>query len=499
MSAAVLSANNIKKYYGATHANDDLSIDLNGGEIRGLIGENGSGKSTLISIIAGITMPDSGSMMMNGSAYQPKDSLDSGRNHIGTVVQELGLVDGLPAGVNIFLGRAERFTKAGIINLEKLYAEASGLFEKWGFPGFPVSRITGLLTIEEKKIVELMRALSIDPQLLILDEITQMLSLNYRRIFIDIINKLKAEKKSILMVTHDVEEMVELTDCITIMRDGKIVAERRCDDTTPDEIKRLMVGRELEGAYYREDKVENYNEKVVLRAEHLISEYFKDVSFELHEHEILGFCGLSDAGIHELAESLFAVRALKSGKIVLVDDDTAIKTPMQAMKLKMGYVPKDRDKQALMTQTTIEDNVALPTIEMIRSHAGFLNPHAKQELSEKVMKMFDVKASGIGQVMSGLSGGNRQKVNLGRWLIQGKTILILDCPTRGVDVGVKSYIYHEMIELKKQGVSMLVFSDELPELIGMCDRLLVMKRGKIEKVMKRSEGFSEEAIIEVML
>ncbi|MDR1147727.1 MAG: sugar ABC transporter ATP-binding protein [Spirochaetaceae bacterium] len=499
MSEAVLSAKNIKKYYGATHANDDLSIDLNGGEIRGLIGENGSGKSTLISIIAGITMPDSGSMMMNGAAYQPKDSLDSGRNRIGTVVQELGLVDGLPAGVNIFLGRAERFTKAGVINLEKLYAEASGLFEKWGFPGFPVSRMTGLLTIEEKKIVELMRALSIDPQLLILDEITQMLSLNYRRIFIDIINKLKAENKSILMVTHDVEEMVELTDCITIMRDGKIVAERRCDGTTPDEIKRLMVGRELEGAYYREDKAESYNEKVVLRAEHIISEYFKDLSFELHEREILGFCGLSDAGIHELAESLFAVRPLKSGKIVVVDDDAAIKTPMQAMKLKMGYVPKDRDKQALMTQTTIEDNIALPTVEMIRRRAGFLNPYAKQELSEKVMKMFDVKASGITQVMSGLSGGNRQKVNLGRWLIQGKTILILDCPTRGVDVGVKSYIYHEMIELKKQGVSILVFSDELPELIGMCDRLMVMKRGKIEKVMKRSEGFSEEAIIEVML
>jgi ribose transport system ATP-binding protein len=495
----VLSAKNIKKYYGATHANDDLSIDLNGGEIRGLIGENGSGKSTLISIIAGITMPDSGTMAMNGAPYQPKDSLDSGKNRIGTVVQELGLVDGLPAGVNIFLGRSERFTKAGIINMEKLYAEAAALFDKWGFPGFPVSRATGLLTIEEKKIVELMRALSIDPQLLILDEITQMLSLNYRRIFIDIINKLKAENKSILMVTHDVEEMVELTDCITIMRDGKIVAERRCDSTTPDEIKRLMVGRDLEGSYYREDKTESYEEKVVLRAEHLTSHYFKDVSFELHEREILGFCGLSDAGIHELAESLFAVRPAKSGNVTVVDENTVIKTPMQAMKLRMGYVPKDRDKQALMTQTTIEDNVALPTVEMIRRRVGFLHPQVKHELSEKVMAMFDVKASGISQVMSGLSGGNRQKVNLGRWLIQGKTILILDCPTRGVDVGVKSYIYHEMIELKKQGVSMLVFSDELPELIGMCDRLIVMKRGKIEKTMKRSEGFSEEAIIEVML
>jgi ribose transport system ATP-binding protein len=283
------------------------------------------------------------------------------------------------------------------------------------------------------------------------------------------------------------------------MRDGKIVAERRCDATTPDEIKRLMVGRELEGAYYREDKAESFNDKIVLRAENLCSHYFNNVSFELHEREILGFCGLSDAGIHELAESLFAVRPVKGGKIVVVDEDSAIKTPMQAMKLKMGYVPKDRDKQALMTQTTIEDNIALPTIEMISGHIGFLSPQAKQDLSEKVMKMFDVKASGITQVMSGLSGGNRQKVNLGRWLIQGKTILILDCPTRGVDVGVKSYIYQEMMTLKKEGVSILVFSDELPELIGMCDRLLVMKRGKIEKELKRSEGFSEEAIIEVML
>jgi ribose transport system ATP-binding protein len=259
------------------------------------------------------------------------------------------------------------------------------------------------------------------------------------------------------------------------------------------------VGREISGSYYRDDTTDRFEDDIVLTAEHLESDFFHDVSFNLHKREILGFCGLSDAGIHELAESLFGVRKIKSGAIRVTDKNTVIKTPLEAMKAKIGYVPKDRDKQALMVVDTIMNNVCLPAVELTKGKFGFLNPKAQREVSRKVIEKFDVKTTGVTQIISGLSGGNRQKVNLGRWMIQGKEILFLDSPTRGVDVGVKSYIYAEMLKAKEQGVSIIVFSDELSELIGMCDTLIVLKRGQIKKTMRRSDGFTEEEIVEAML
>jgi ribose transport system ATP-binding protein len=499
-SNVIFKAEHMKKYFGATRANDDVSITLEKGEVRGLIGENGSGKSTLISMIAGIAPKDSGVMTMNDLPYTPQNSIDAGASKIGTVVQELGLVDGLPVGANIFLGRMELFRgKNGILDMKKLYAAARGQFEKWNFKGFSVQAPTGSLSVEEKKIVELMRALSIDPDLLILDEITQALSLNYRETLFEVIGRLKAEGKAVLLVTHDVEEMISITDSITIMRDGKIVETCRSGEVTPNDVKRLMVGRDLEGSYYREDKKESYEERVVFSARSLETEFFRDVSFDLHKGEILGFCGLSDAGIHELAEALFAVRPLRNGKIMMGEGGAEIKSPLAAMRNKMAYVPKDRDKQALMVNDSIENNVCLPAVDVVRGRAGFLSPQKRRALSQKVISSFDVKTKGISQLLSGLSGGNRQKVNLGRWMIQDKDILILDCPTRGVDVGVKSYIYKSMLQAKERGVSMIVVSDELPELIGMADTLMVMHAGTIKAVLNRSEGFSEESIIEVML
>ena len=260
-----------------------------------------------------------------------------------------------------------------------------------------------------------------------------------------------------------------------------------------------MVGRELTGSYYREDKQEDYDDEVVMHVEGLTTDHFQDVTFDLHRREILGFCGLSDAGIHELAETLFAVREKQKGTVTLTAGNEVIRTPWHAMQCKMGYVPKDRDKQALMVNDTIEHNVCLAAVEMTRKKFGFLSPKLGRELSKRVIDRFEVKTDGITQVLSGLSGGNRQKVNLGRWMIQDKDILILDCPTRGVDVGVKSYIYQAMLQAKRENVSIVLVSDELPELIGMCDRLLVMKEGKLVMDIRRSEGMTEETLIEVML
>lgn len=496
----IFKAESMRKYFGVTHANDDVSIEIPAGHIRGLIGENGSGKSTLISMIAGISRKDSGMMYLGGSPYNPASPLDARKRKIGTVVQELGLIDGLPVGMNLFLGAMDPFKrKNGIVDTKKLFAEAQHQLRKWGFPDIPARQSTGSLSVENKKLVELVRALSINPELLILDEITQALSLNNRKKLIDIIIQLKREGRAVLIVTHDIEEMVAITDSITVMRDGRVVAERDSEQTTTGEIKRLMVGRDINNVYYRENKPSPVTGDTVFEVRNLCSDKFKNVSFDLHKGEIIGICGLSDSGIHELAESLFAVRKVKNGTITLTGKNAALRTPKQAMDMGMGYVPKDRDHQALMVHDSIRHNIALAAVEMTRQSFGFLNPSKACRLSEDAIRQFQIKTSGPDQTVSGLSGGNRQKVNLARWSVQNKDILILDCPTRGVDIGVKAYIYRTMITAKEKGVAIILVSDELPEILGMSDTVLVMKDGEIVKQIPRGNDFSEETIIEVMI
>ena len=495
----VFLAEKINKSFGSTHANRDVSVSIAKGEVRGLIGENGSGKSTLISIISGMTGRDSGEMTSRGEPYDPRTPLDANRHKIGTVVQELGLVDGLPVGVNVFLGRMDPFTKRGIIDLGGLYRAAKEQFDKWGLGHFELQALAGTLSVEQKKVVELVRALSIDPDLLILDEITAALSLDNRKKLYKIIEKLKSEGKSVLIVTHDIEEMIRITDNITIMRDGAVVGTKASGDLTPDSLKRLMVGRDLSGSYYRSDSEERFEPEVGLSVKDLAADgCFEEVSFDLHKGEILGVCGLSDAGIHELGETVFGVRRPSRGSIRF-SGGKCVDCAAHAIRAGIGYVPKDRDRQALMVSDSVENNLCLPSTGELQGPLGFISPAKRKELSLKAVRDFEIKTSGVAQYVRSLSGGNRQKVNLARWMTDKTKLLILDCPTRGVDVGVKSYIYHTMDEAKKRGISMIMISDELPELIGMSDTLLVMKEGKVVKSLKRSAGFTEESIIEVML
>ncbi|OXT09542.1 sugar ABC transporter ATP-binding protein [Thermoanaerobacterium thermosaccharolyticum] len=498
----IFRAEKLNKFFGPTHANNDVSISIQKGEIRGLIGENGSGKSTLISLISGIIQKDSGMMFLDGEPYEPKTPLDAFNHKIGTVVQELGLVDGLPIGVNIFLGRLDMFNKNGVIDLQGLYKAASEHLSYWNLGKFPVQNLASTLSVEEKKMVELARALSVNPNFLILDEITTAISLNNRKLLYSIIEQFKKQGKSVLLITHDLEEIIKITDNITIMRDGVVVDTRKSCELTPDILKRLMVGRELSGSYYRNDWEDQYEDDVVLSVCDLtVEEHFEDVSFDLHKGEILGICGLSDAGIHELGETIFGVIKPQKGSIYFIslNEKIKVKNSIHARKLGIGYVPKDRDKQALMINDSVENNICLPSIEILQGPFGYIRPAKIRKLSSKIVNDFEIKAKSISQYIRGLSGGNKQKINFARWMNEKVRILIMDCPTRGVDVGVKAYIYSVMNEAKKQGLSIVMISDELPELIGMCDRLLVMREGKVVKTFYRSSGFTEESIMEVMM
>lgn len=500
MSEAVFEIRGLNKHFGPTHANKNINFTLERGEIRGLIGENGSGKSTLISQIAGIYPPDSGEMRIGGEAYHPNSPVDAYHHKISMVLQELGVVGSLPVGVNVFLGRTSQFTKNGIVNLKAMNRAAAAEFEKWDLPMPPLNSTPGSMLIETRKMIELVRALSVDPNILLLDEITQSLSLNNRQKLYGLLQKLKSMGRSVVVITHDVEELIEITDTITVLRDGEVAGNVISAETSPEEIKRMMVGRDISGDYYRADREAKYEDEVVLSVENLsVAGELEDISFEVHAGEILGFCGLSDSGIHSVGKAVFGLSKISSGSATLTGQNVKITSPMQALKHNVGYVPKDRDAEALMTGASIRENFTLPSLDELAGPVGYISPRALKKLANDMVEKLSVKCTSISQSVGSLSGGNKQKINLGRWLAKDLKLLILDCPTRGVDVGVKAYIYALMKQAKEEKIATLLISDELTEVIGMADRLIVMKDGRMTRVIHRDGEFTEQAIIEVMI
>ncbi len=495
-----LQIKGLNKRFPTTHANKDIDLTLKKGEVRGLAGENGSGKSTLISQIAGILQSDSGTMIKEGELYNPRNPLEANARRVSTVVQELGLVNSLPSGINVFLGRTKQFTRFGIVDLKKVYKFANDELQKWGLPTLPFHKLAGDMNVETRKMVELARALSVDPDILILDEVTQALSHDNRQILYELIKKFKEMGRAIILITHDLEEMVKITDSISILRDGELISTEQSSEITVEVIKAKMVGREIKGEYYRSDSEESYEDEVILKVHDVTTEEgLRNITFDVHKGEILSFCGLSDSGIHEIGKAVFGLSKLHTGQVKVDSEGVRITSPSQALANGMGYVPKDRDGEALMIQASIKDNFCLPSIVELQGHLGFLGNEKNRKVANDAKDRFNVKCFGIDQFMSSLSGGNKQKVNLGRWLIKDLKILIVDCPTRGVDVGVKAYIYQCLKEAKKNGIAVVMITDELSEAIGMADNIAVMKNGQIVKTIKRSSTFSEESIIEVMI
>lgn len=494
MKEILLKIENLNKSFGITHANININLELARGEIRGLAGENGSGKSTLLSQIAGLLRYDSGKMYINGVEYAPGNPVDANQNRIAMVVQELGMVGSLPASVNVYLGKTKPF-----INMKQLQRDADKVSDRWGLPRLNLRKMAGTMNVENRKMVEVLRALSCEPDLLILDELTQSLSHDNREIIYTLIQKLKQENRSVILISHDLEETLRITDTISVMRDGELMETLVSADTTENELKRKMVGRELDGEYYRADWEEQYEEEVVFSMKNISTESgLKHIDLELHKGEILAFCGLSDSGIHDLGKVAYGIMPHTEGEVYL-NKGKVIRNAMDALKAKMAYVPKDRDGEAMMMKTSIWNNIVLPSLEEKAGFLGFLDYGMLRKMATESQKLFQIKCTGIGQNVSGLSGGNKQKVNLSRWLIKEPVVLVVDCPTRGVDVGVKAYVYQCLKNAKKRGMGILMITDELSEAKGMADNIIVMKNGEIKKKIARSTHFSEEEIIEVMV
>ena len=500
MNETMLKVENLCKNFGSTRANRDICITINRGEVRGLAGENGSGKSTLASIICGIQPCTSGEMWKDNEVYAPSSPLEAGSKYkVAMVVQELGVIPSLSGAANIFIGKTNQFAKAGVVNLKKMERPARDIMEKWGLSKVPLNVPAGTLSIEQRKMLELARALTNDPDLLILDEITQALSHDTKQIIYELKDRFRKENRSMLIITHDLEETVSICDTITILRDGEVVDTVAASEITVDQLKQKMIGRKVEGDYYRVDHAPSYDSDVVLEVRDLGSAdgQISGINFDLHKGEILGVCGLSDGGIHDLGELLYGVRH-KTGTVVYKHSGKKLVTPQDMIKTSGAYLSKNRDEEGLMLNATIHQNFYIPSARRLAGPLGYLNNKKLRKLSQDTYDAFDVKAPGLNQVMGRLSGGNKQKVNLGRWLNQELEYIILDCPTRGVDVGVKAYIYDVLRQSKANNIAIIMISDELTEAIGMSDRILVMKNGKQEAILDRGPDFTESKIIEVM-
>lgn len=499
MSEIILSVKGIRKTFGPTVALNDVDFTLRAGEVHGLIGENGSGKSTLSSIIAGIQSADCGEMEFFGKAYKPANVATAQSMGISMIVQEMGTSSAITVAHNIFLGNEKKFSKMGLINKNEMNKKAGEALRSIGLNHINPSMPAGALDPEGRKLVEIAKAMYTDPEILIVDETTTALSQEGRDTLYQCIDRMKQNKKGVIMISHDLDEIMSVCTDITVLRDGNIIGSLKKEEFDAELIKTMMVGRELTGDYYRSDYDGSCSDEVVLKASGLTGRWqIEDVNIELHKGEILGIGGISTGGTHELGRLLFGMDKAILGEVRL-GNGVKINSPRTAVKNKVGYVSKNRDEEAVMLDASIRNNIVLPAISKISKGGLFVTGKNEKAISEKVIEAMSIKCSSMEQVIRSLSGGNKQKVSFGKWLGVGAEILILDCPTRGIDIGVKQAMYQMIYKLKQQGYSFILVSEELPELIGMSDRILIFKDGRITGEFARSKNLSEQDLIKVMV
>ena len=503
MSDLILSARGVNKSFGSTRALIDVDVDISRGEIRGLIGENGSGKSTFSSIAAGAQKADSGTFTLRGEPYNPKSMNDAQKHGISMIIQEMGTIGGITVASNVFTGRLEEFATFGILNWNKINAEADRVLADIGAPEIKSTMLIDQLNFEDRKIVEIARAMATNPDVLIIDETTTALATKGRNLIYKLIRRMHDENKAVLFISHDLDELMEVCNTITVLRDGVIIDTLDKEQMSIELMRKLMVGRELVGSYYRDDWDGTSSDEVVLEAKQIsLRPNFKNVDLKLHKGEILGLGGLSDCGMHEIGKVLFGIEKPLTGSVTLKTNgkELPVTDGTSSVQHNMAYVSKDRDKESVILSASIQSNIVLPSLkDMKKPVTGYISSAEEEALANKEIGEMSIKCRDGKQLVKELSGGNKQKVVFSKWLGTNSDILILDCPTRGIDVGVKADMYKLMMRLKHEGKSIIMISEELLELIGMSDRIMLFKNGEFTKEFMRSESLSEKDVIEYII
>ena len=496
MKKVMLEVRELSKRFGSTVALDSFSFTVHAGEIHGLIGENGSGKSTAASIVAGMQHPDGGEMFFCGQPWKPGSALEAQKGGVGMIVQEAGCIADLTVAQNIFLGGEREFSTGPFVNARKMNERAQEALDILQLEGIYPSMPVRLLDMQQRKLVELAKLLYARPKLLIVDETSTALSLSGRNKLYEQMLRLRAEGNSVLIISHDLQEIQQYCDSVTVLRDGKGIVVIPKEEYSDAYLRNSMIGRELKENYYRAD-CDGYGEQVVLKAERITDlDSFMNVSLELHRGEILGVGGLSECGMHELGQALYGDRAVLTGAVTV--GEVQVKSCKQAVRLGVAYLSKDRDRESLALGSTIYNNIASTGYRRNKT-GGFMSGRKERNYVQKQQEQLSIKCRDVHQEVKALSGGNKQKVVFGKWIAADPDIYIMDCPTRGVDVGVKAAMYQLMDQLRRQGKSIVMISEEMPELIGMSDRILMMKDGRIAGEFHRAEGFTEQKLVEVMI
>ena len=501
MAEELLRVENIYKNFGVTVALSGVSFNVERGFVYGLIGENGSGKSTVSSIIAGMQPATFGEMFYKGKPWKPSSMLEAQENNIGMIVQEAGSIPNITVAENIFLGHEKMFQKGLFVDKSDMEDAADALLKELELDQmFKANQRTSTLDMQARKIIEIAKCLYWKPDLLIVDETSTALSFEGREFLYKVLKKMKSENKSVLFISHDLDEMMEHCDKLTVLRDGVLIGtlDKAKGEYDPSVIRQMMVGRELQGNYYRND-FDGYDEdEVVLEAKHITTMHdLLCFDLQLHKGEILGIGGLSHCGMHTVGRALFGVDKVVDGEVLV--NGKKITSPKTAIANRVGYVSKNRDQESLGLSATIAENIASTGYKINELFKGIISFRKEAKYVDKQIEDLSIKCAGKNYKVNTLSGGNKQKVVIGKWLASDSQILILDCPTRGIDVGVKAAMYQLMYDMKKAGKSIILITEELSELIGMSDRVLMMKDGKVTAERFRVDGLSEHDLINYMI
>lgn len=490
----VLEAHNISKTFPGVKALDSVDLALHEGEVLALVGENGAGKSTLTKVFSGLHRTDTGSgdIKLNGEVVHFQSSKDAKRNGLITIFQELSLVPGLSVAENIFLGNIPR-TKMGLIDWKELNRRAAEILHELGLEVAP-KEILGNLSISKQQMVEIARAFSQGARVIIFDEPTSSLTENEKDILFKNIRKLKEKNVAVIYITHKMDEVFEITDRVEVLRDGKNSGGLQTKGAKLEDIIHLMIGRVIDDYFHKNEAKKG---DVVLQVEGFRKAgLFEDISFSVRSGEVIGLYGLVGAGRSEVAESIFGARPVDEGKVFLEGKEVKIRNTHDAVRLGMGFLPEDRKEQGLILGMSCRENTSIAKLPWINTY-GFLQSQEEKRMFEEYQQKLSISTPSALQKVVKLSGGNQQKIVLAKWLSLSPKVLILDEPTRGIDVGSKAEIHKLIAALAESGISVVVISSEMPEIMGVSDRIITMREGKITGEFS-GDDITEENLIKAI-
>ncbi len=495
VSAPVLEIRNVSKHFGAVKALTDVSFNLERGEIHALCGENGAGKSTLMNIIAGVLQPNDGEILIDGAPVKVTSPAVAQSLGLGLVHQEIALCPDATVAENMFMAATNR-RRSPFMNYGRLARDAQAVMDR--LASIDVRRKVGELSISSQQLVEIAKALTLDCRVLIFDEPTAALTESEAQVLFGIIRDLKAHGISVIYISHRMAEIFSLCDRVTVFRDGRYVSTERVTDVTPDDVVRRMVGREITQLYPAKQAEDERSGETILSVRDLgDGARFNGVNFELRKGEILGIGGLIGSGRTEIAEAICGLRPTIAGDVRLHGQPMRARSYADAVKAGVVYLSEDRKGSGVFLDLSIAQNIAVLDLKALTGLVGLLDARAEAELATDLVRRLGVRTGGIDMPVSSLSGGNQQKVAIAKQLAVNPKVILMDEPTRGIDVGAKSEIHRLLRDLTRSGIGIVVISSELPELLGLCDRVLVIREGGVMGEVEGGE-MTEEAIMRLV-